>query len=176
LIHRFVVRVCPGVKICMTSCAAIRWPAADCAQLHVPDRSASGRLRAGDALVSGSPSCAALDGSRDTLAGHRPLMIADFEALLRAERSLPLCMALAEHLDVFRTALTGGIQGLLARRSESASRDPRVAASLVMATFDGLIIQWLLAPEQVRNGRLIADTLKRIAIRAAVSSESIDAV
>jgi hypothetical protein len=45
-----------------------------------------------------------------------------------------------------------------------------------MATFDGLIIQWLLAPEQVRSGQLIADTLKRIAILAAVSSESIDAV
>ena len=39
----------------MTSCTAIRWPAADCAQLQLPDRFASGQLRAGDALVlSGS--------------------------------------------------------------------------------------------------------------------------
>jgi hypothetical protein len=44
----------------------------------------------------------------------------------------------------------------------------------VMATVDGLIIQWLLAPEQVR-GQLIANTLKRTAILAAVNSESIDA-
>jgi hypothetical protein len=48
--------------------------------------------------------------------------------------------------------------------------------SLVMATFDGLIIQWLLAPERVPSGQLIVHTLQRTAILAAVSSESIDAV
>jgi hypothetical protein len=53
---------------------------------------------------------------------------------------------------------------------------PPLLAVLVMATFDGLIIQWLLAPEQVRSGQLIADTLKREAALAAVSAESIDAV
>lgn len=45
----------------------------------------------------------------------------------------------------------------------------------MMATVDGLIIQWLLAPEQVPSGQLIANTLKRTAILAAVNSESIDA-
>lgn len=45
-----------------------------------------------------------------------------------------------------------------------------------MATFDGLIIQWLLAPERVPSGQLIVHTLQRTAILAAVSSESIDAV
>jgi hypothetical protein len=44
-----------------------------------------------------------------------------------------------------------------------------------MATFDGLIIQWLLAPERVPSGQLIADTLKRTAILAAANSEPIDA-
>lgn len=118
----------------------------------------------------------ALDGLLDTLAGHRPLVIAYFEALLRAERSPPLHTALAADLDAFRRALTAGIQSLLAGQPESASPDPPAAASLVMATFDGLIIQWLLAPEQVPSGRLIADTLKRTAILAAVISEPIDGV
>jgi AcrR family transcriptional regulator len=118
----------------------------------------------------------ALDGLLDTLAGHRPLVIAYFEALLRAERSPALRTALAADLDAFRTALTGGIQNLLAGQPESASPDPGAAASLVMATFDGLIIQWLLAPEQVPSGQQIADTLKRAADLAAVNSESIDAV
>jgi AcrR family transcriptional regulator len=118
----------------------------------------------------------ALDGLLDTLAGHRPLVIAYFEALLRAERSLSLRTALAADLDAFRTALTSGIQGLLAGQPESVMPDPQAAASLVMATFDGLIIQWLLAPEQVSSGQLIADTLKRTAALAAVNSESLDAI
>jgi AcrR family transcriptional regulator len=118
----------------------------------------------------------ALDGLLDTLAGHRPVVIAYFEALLRAERSLPLRTALAADLNAFRTALTSGIQGLLARQSESALPDLQAAASLIMATFDGLIIQWLLAPEQVPSGQLIADTLKRTARLTAVHSDPIDAV
>ncbi len=118
----------------------------------------------------------ALDGLLDTLAGHRPLVLAYFEALLRAERSLPLRTALAADLDAFRQALTGGIQSLLARQTGAPSPDPQAAASLVMATFDGLIIQWLLAPELVPSGQLIADTLKHAAILAAVNSEPIEAV
>jgi len=115
----------------------------------------------------------ALDGLLDTLAAHRPLVIAYFEALLRAKRSLPLRTALAADLDAFRSALTAGIQSLLARQTEAASPDPQAAASLVMATFDGLIIQWLLAPEHVPSGQLIADTLQRTAMLAAANSESI---
>lgn len=117
----------------------------------------------------------ALDGLLDTLAGHRPLVIAYFEALLRAERSIPLRTALAADLDAFRQALTGGIEGLVAGQPGSVAPDPQAAASLVMATFDGLIIQWLLAPGQVPSGQLIADTLKRTAGLASVNTESVDA-
>jgi hypothetical protein len=54
--------------------------------------------------------------------------------------------------------------------------DPQAAASLAMATSDGLIIQWLLAPEQIPSGRLIAETLKHTVALAAVNSEPIDAL
>ncbi|MGO9955144.1 MAG: TetR/AcrR family transcriptional regulator [Solirubrobacteraceae bacterium] len=50
----------------------------------------------------------AFDGLLDTLAGHRPLVIAYFEALLRAERSVLLRTELAARLDSFRQALTSG--------------------------------------------------------------------
>jgi AcrR family transcriptional regulator len=117
----------------------------------------------------------AFDGLLDTLAVHRPLVIAYFEALLRAERSVQLRSALAADLDTFRQALTSGIESLFAGQPESAAcPDPQAAASLVMATFDGLIIQWLLAPEQVPSGQLIADTLKRTAALASVNVESVD--
>lgn len=118
----------------------------------------------------------ALDELLGTLAEHRPLVIAYFEALLRAERSPRLRTALAVDLDAFRQTLTRGIASILAGQPGSALPDPQAVASLVMATFDGLIIQWLLAPEQVPSGRLIAVTLKRTAALAAVPSEPIDAV
>jgi AcrR family transcriptional regulator len=118
----------------------------------------------------------ALAGLLDTLAGHRPLVIAYFEAMLRAERSVTLRTALAADLDAFRQALTSGIESLLAGQPEPAvCPDPEAAASLVMAIFDGLIIQWLLAPEQVPSGELIADTLKCAAALASVNTESVDA-
>ncbi len=117
----------------------------------------------------------ALDRLLDTLAGQQALVIAYFEALLRAERSPPLRTALAADLAAFRTALTNGIQGLLATQPESASLDPEAAASLVMATFDGLIIQWLLDPEQIPSGQLIADTLRRAVALASTSAQTVDA-
>src|SRR5450755_4345180 len=108
----------------------------------------------------------ALDRLLDTLAARRPLVIAYFEALLRAERSVALRTELAADLDAFRQALTAGIENLLAGQPETAGPDPRVAASLVMATFDGLIIQWLLAPDRVPTGQQIAETLRRAAALA----------
>jgi AcrR family transcriptional regulator len=71
----------------------------------------------------------ALDGLLDTLAGHRPLVIAYFEALLRAERSPPLRTALAADLDAFRQALTVGIQSLLAGQPSLIRRIPRPPAA-----------------------------------------------
>jgi AcrR family transcriptional regulator len=117
----------------------------------------------------------ALDRLLDTLAGHRPLVITYFEALLRAERSVRLRTELAADFDAFRQALTAGIENLLAGQAETAMPDPQAAASLVMATFDGLIIQWLLAPDQVPTGQQIADTLRRTVALAASSRETIDA-
>jgi AcrR family transcriptional regulator len=118
----------------------------------------------------------ALDRLLDTLAGHRPLVIAYFEALLRAERSVRLRTELAADLDAFRQALTAGVQNLVSGQSETACPDPQAAASLVMATFDGLIIQWLLAPDRVPTGQQIAETLRRAAALAASTLASIDPV
>lgn len=105
----------------------------------------------------------ALDGLLQTLDGNRPLVIAYFEALLRAERSPPLRRSLAGDFHALRTALTSGIEQSLADWPRSLSPDPQAAASLVMATFDGLIIQWLLDPQQLLSGQQIAETLQRAA-------------
>ncbi len=110
---------------------------------------------------------AIFSGLLQTLDSHRPLVIAYFEALLRAERSPPLRTALAADLQAFRSALSSGIERLLAKDSGLTSPDPQVAASLVMATFDGLVIQWLLDPERLPSGQEIAEALQRAATLAA---------
>lgn len=105
----------------------------------------------------------ALESLFTTLNSNRPLVIAYFEALLRAERSPQLRTALAADFHALRTALTSGIEQLLGQQPQSHSPDPQVAASLIMAIFDGLIIQWLLDPQRLPNGQLIAETLSRAA-------------
>lgn len=112
----------------------------------------------------------ALDGLLETLSHNRPLVIAYFEALLRAERSPALRTALAADFHALRNALTSGIERSLAHQSEAASPDPQAAASLIMATFDGLIIQWLLDPQRLESGPRIAETLKRTAMLVAATT------
>ncbi len=112
----------------------------------------------------------ALDGLLETLSRNRPLVIAYFEALVRAERSPALRTALAADFHALRTALTRGIEQILVHRPEAVAPDPQVAASLIMATFDGLIIQWLLDPQRLPSGSLIAETLQRAATLAPVET------
>ncbi len=108
----------------------------------------------------------ALDRLLESLSANRPLVIAYFEALLRAERSPALRDALAGDFNALRTTLTSGIDQNLVRQAHAASPDPQTAATLIMAAFDGLIIQWLLDPAQIPSGQLIAETLQRAAIPA----------
>jgi AcrR family transcriptional regulator len=108
----------------------------------------------------------ALNRLLESLSSNRPLVIAYFEALLRAERSPALRPALAGDFNALRTTLTSGIEQTLVHRKHEASPDPQTAATLIMAAFDGLIIQWLLDPDQIPSGQLIAETLQRAATLA----------
>ncbi len=101
-----------------------------------------------------------LDLLLQSLASHRPLVITYFEALIRAERSPTLRTALAADFQALRTALSDGIAANISANDHDISLDPEVAASLIMATFDGLIIQWLLDPDHLTNGSQIAQTVR----------------
>jgi AcrR family transcriptional regulator len=114
----------------------------------------------------------ALDRLLASLSVNRPLVIAYFEALLRAERSPVLRTALADDFNALRTTLTSGIAQTLGHHSRAASPDPPTAATLIMAAFDGLIIQWLLDPDQLPSGQLIAETLQRAAALAPADRTS----
>lgn len=105
----------------------------------------------------------ALESLLGTLDANRPLAVTYFEALLRADRSSELRATLATEFDALRRALTGRIERLVGAEPPSRRPEPEVAASLLMAAFDGLIIQWLLDPEQLPSGEQIAETLHRAA-------------
>lgn len=114
----------------------------------------------------------ALDRFLSSLSANRPLVIAYFEALLRAERSPALRTALAGDFNALRTTLTSGIAQTLEHHPRAASPDPPTAAALIMAVFDGLIIRWLLDPNRLPSGQLIADTLQRAAALAPTDRAS----
>jgi AcrR family transcriptional regulator len=104
-----------------------------------------------------------LDLLLQSLDSHRPLVIAYFEALLRAERSPTLRTALAADFQALRTALADGIAASIGQQDPNTSPDPEVTASLIMATFDGLIVQWLLDPDRLPSGPRITQTVQRTA-------------
>jgi len=105
----------------------------------------------------------ALDRLLKTFNANRPLVVAYFEALLRAEHAPGLRRTMAADFDALRVAVTRALDQLQAARPESMRADPVVLATLVMAVFDGLIIQWLLDPERLPTGDALAETLQRAA-------------
>jgi AcrR family transcriptional regulator len=106
----------------------------------------------------------AIDRLFETFNTNRPIVVAYFDALIRAEHAAGLRSAMAEDFDALRVTITTGIELLQAEQPTSQRVDPKVSATLVMAVFDGLIIQWLLDPGRLPTGEAIAETLRRAAV------------
>jgi AcrR family transcriptional regulator len=85
----------------------------------------------------------------ETLPRNRPLVIAYFEALVRAERSETLRAQLATSFHELHLALAENLR--LALASDDPDRDTTadVVASLISAILDGLIIRWLIDPSRL---------------------------
>jgi AcrR family transcriptional regulator len=105
-----------------------------------------------------------IDRLLETFSSNRPLVVAYLEALVRAEHSAGLRGAMATDFDMLRTAMTNGVEQLQAGQPRSRRVDPEVTSTVVMAVFDGLIIQWLLDPSRLPTGQAIAETLQRAAL------------
>ena len=104
-----------------------------------------------------------LDALIETFSANRPLVLAYFEALLRAEHAADLRTAMASEFDALHVAVRAGIDQLQAGSPSSRRVDPEVSATLVMAVIDGLIVQWLVDPSRLPTGEAIAQTLQRAA-------------
>jgi AcrR family transcriptional regulator len=105
----------------------------------------------------------AIQSFLETFSAKRPLVLSYFEALLRAEHAGGLRSAMAADFDALHVAIRAGIERLQAGQPRSRRVDPDVAATMVMAVFDGLIVQWLVDPNRLPTGEEIAQTLRRAA-------------
>lgn len=105
----------------------------------------------------------AIDTLIETFSANRPLVLAYFEALLRAEHAADLRSAMTADVDALHLAVEGGIKQLQAGEPKTRRVDLEVSATLVMAVFDGLIVQWLVDPGRLPTGEAIAQTLQRAA-------------
>jgi AcrR family transcriptional regulator len=83
---------------------------------------------------------------------RRPLLVAFVESLAQAERSDELRLQMAAHLRDSREAVAGMVRSSLGDAGAEAGVDPRVVASFLMAVVDGLVLQWLLSPEETPTG------------------------
>jgi AcrR family transcriptional regulator len=104
-----------------------------------------------------------IDRLLETFSANRPLVVAYFEALLRAEHVDGLRNTVAADFELLRVTITTGIEQLQVGQPSSRRVDPQVSATLVMAFFDGLIVQWLVDPNRLPTGEAIAETLRRAA-------------
>jgi AcrR family transcriptional regulator len=95
----------------------------------------------------------------DVFAAPRPLFISFVEAVAQAARSPELREQLASHYRDARRAMASSLRELLGENDSDDDGDAEVTAALLMATFDGLVLQWLLDPESVPDGNRLLDAL-----------------
>lgn len=129
-----------------------------------------GLISTAPALLTPAQLGPAIDRLLETFKTNRPLVLAYFQALLRAQHAPDLRSAMAADFDALRAAITTGVEQLQATQPKSRRLDPEVCATLVMAVFDGLIMQGLLDPDHLPAGEEIAETLRRAALQQRTSS------
>jgi AcrR family transcriptional regulator len=95
----------------------------------------------------------------ESLATHRPLWVASFEAVAQAERSPQVREYLAEALERARFGLAEMLQGLAGPVDERAAR---TVGSFYQALLSGVLVQWLIDPSRAPSGHDLAEGLRRI--------------
>lgn len=91
---------------------------------------------------------------------HRPLLIAHVEAWAQVERSPELRERFA---NSYADQLAKGIEDSKTNRPHLDADTARALAVVSGALADGLIVQWLIDPDQVPTGREIATGLRALA-------------
>jgi AcrR family transcriptional regulator len=121
--------------------------------------------RLGEAAVAGgteSPlaqmaaSWVAMLGSFEEM---RPVLVGFIEAVGQSAWSEDLRHDIAGHYATVREEVASMVSASLGDATEESGIDPKVVASFLIAVCDGLVLQWLLEPEQTPSGEELISSL-----------------
>jgi AcrR family transcriptional regulator len=102
---------------------------------------------------------------------HRPQMVAFVEAMAQAERSDELRERMAALYRRLRDAVGDMVRTSLGDDAEALGVDPRVVASYLIAVCDGLVLQWLLDPEDTPTAEQLNGSLGAALAQAFQSAD-----
>jgi AcrR family transcriptional regulator len=83
---------------------------------------------------------------------HRPLLVAFVEAMAETQHSPALRQSIAAHYRQGRVAIGAWIRAVVEAAGGQLGNDAEIMASFLMATLDGLVLQWLLEPSDTPAG------------------------
>jgi AcrR family transcriptional regulator len=114
--------------------------------------------RVGEAAL-GSEDASAFDRLRATFiaAGEvfnapKPFFVSFVEAIAQADHSPELREQMAAHYREARADAAATIRRILGPTADELGDEPDIMAALLMALFDGLVLQWLLDPDETPSG------------------------
>lgn len=98
-----------------------------------------------------------------TLPQDRSYIVAAVEAFAQAERSDELRATLADAYTAFRAQVASSLTSATAvAETDNLAAEARSAASVLVALFDGLALQWLLDPEATLDATAVIHALDLI--------------
>ena len=102
----------------------------------------------------------------DTLSEHQGLIRAFIEALAHAERSPDFRKQMRDHYRRSRRTVARLVEAALGPDAVAEGADPMVIALFLIAVFDGLAVQYRMAPEDTPSGQELVDALAAVGGRA----------
>src|SRR5437867_10075005 len=96
---------------------------------------------------------------REIFDHFRPVLVAFVEAIAQSERSADLRRLMADHYREARRSVGTLLRTGLGHAVDDLSQDPEVFASLVLAVFDGLVVQYLLDAADTQKGEDLVGAL-----------------
>src|SRR5713226_5312466 len=102
---------------------------------------------------------ASLKATMATLDEHQALIRAFVEALAYAERSPAFRKQMRDHYRRIQRAVARLVEAALGPNAAANGADPMVIALFLIAVFDGLAVQFRMAPEDTPSGDRLVDAL-----------------
>ena len=102
----------------------------------------------------------------DTLGEHEALIRAFIEALAHAERSPAFRKIMRDHYRRIQRTVAGLVETALGPEAVAKGADPMVIAVYLIAVFDGLALQYRMAPDATPGGEELVSALTAAAASA----------